>query len=83
MKIQLRTVCPEIFGKMPNGSYEVPEGCSVLEALECCTAQYEGDDLMRDSIGKVVFMINGKHASASDILKENDILMALRPVYGG
>ncbi|MBR4953535.1 MAG: MoaD/ThiS family protein [Oscillospiraceae bacterium] len=83
MKIQLKLVCPEIFGAMPSGQYEVPENCTAQEALECCAAQYEGDDIMRDSIGRVVYMINGKHVSPNRTVSENDMLMVLRPVFGG
>lgn len=83
MKIQLRTVCPEIFGAMPNGQYEVPENCTAQEALKCCAAQYGGNDIMRENLDRVVFMLNGRHISADCKLGENDMLMALRPVSGG
>ncbi len=83
MKIQLKLVCPEIFGAMPNGQYEVPENCTAQEALECCAAQYDGDDIMRESIHRVVYMLNGKHISPDRTVSESDMLMVLRPVSGG
>lgn len=81
--IKLKLVCSEIFGAMPGGEYTLPEAMSAREALECCVAQYDGEEVLREYIHRVVFMLNGKHISPDTMVSEGDMLFVLRPVVGG
>ena len=83
MKIYLKTVCQEVFGKLPNGDYTVPDGSDARSALHACVAQYDGGDVLYDCIDHVVYMCNGKHITPETALSEGDRLMVLRPVHGG
>lgn len=83
MKIYLKTLCQEVFGKLPDGEYEVPEGCDARCALLSCIDQYGGDDVLHSCIDHIIYMCNGKHISPETVLCDNDRLMVLRPVRGG
>ncbi len=83
MTIKLRLICPEIFGAMPGGDYDVPDSCTAREALHKCVEQYPGRDVQTESLDRVILMLNGKHISPDSPLSEGDSLMVLRPVYGG
>ena len=83
MKITLKPICQEILGAMPGGSYDVPEQSTARDALLHCIAQYGGSDVLEDCVCHIVYMRNGKHCSPDEVLAEGDLLMALRPVYGG
>ena len=83
MKISLKTICPEILGALPNGEYEVPDGCDAKSALLSCVAQYGGTDVKHDCLDHVIYMRGGQHITPDCVLSEGDRLMALRPVHGG
>lgn len=83
MTIHLRVICQEVFGALPNGDYDVPDGSNARSALLACVAQYQGDDILLDCIDHVVYMCNNKHISPETVLSEGDRLMVLRPVHGG
>ena len=83
MTIRLKTVCPEQLGALPNGPYEVPEGCSALEALSACMAAAEVPPLPSVQLKKLVYMRNSRHVKPEEPLSPGDRLMVLRPLTGG
>ncbi len=83
MTIRLKTVCPEQIGELPDGTYEVPEGCSAAEALQVCMAARGLVTLSPDREAQLIFMRNNKHIQPETPLSESDRLMVLRPLFGG
>ena len=83
MTIQLKTVCPEIIGKVPRGEYAVDEGLTALQALVSCLNS-QGMPVPEEArLLKLMYVINNQHVKADAPLKEGDKLMVLRPVIGG
>ena len=83
MTIRLKTVCPERLGELPNGAYEVPEGCTALEALTACMAAAECPPLPAAQLEELVYMRSGRHVKPDEPLSAGDRLMVLRPLTGG
>lgn len=83
MKIILKTICPEIVGALPNGEYEVPDGCGARDALMHCIAQYGGSDVKHDCLDHIIYMCGGRHIQPDHVLQDGERLMALRPAHGG
>lgn len=83
MRITLKAICPEILGALPNGEYEVPDGCDAKSALLRCIEHYGGADVRADCVDHVVYMCGGRRIAPDHVLRENDRLMVLRPLYGG
>ena len=82
MRIHLKTICPEILGGIPSDWYEIDDGLAAEEALKACISAC-GQKLDDDILSRLVLMKNGKHISHETPLNDGDMLMALRPVYGG
>lgn len=82
MRIELKAVCQETLGELPGGSYEVPEQCSALTALEHCLSCH-GKEIERERLSGLLFMRNGRHIPSDTCLTEGDRLTVLRPMYGG
>ena len=83
MTIRLKTVCPERLGELPNGEYEVPEGCAALEALAACIAAAGLPPLPAAQLEELVYMRNSRHVKPDEPLSAGDRLMVLRPLTGG
>ena len=83
MTIRLKTVCPEQLGSLPDGEYEVPAGCTALEALAACMAAAGVSPLPAAQLEKLVYMRNSRHVKPSEPLSDGDRLMVLRPLTGG
>lgn len=83
MTIQLKTICGEFVGELPNGSYEVPDGSTALETLEFCIRLHAERTVPADRLARLMFMRGGKHISPDTALVEGDHLTVLRPLYGG
>ena len=83
MTIRLKTVCPEFLGALPDGEYEVPTGCTALEALAACMTAAELPPLPETRPEKLVYMCNGRHVKPDAPLSAGDRLMVLRPLTGG
>ena len=83
MTIRLKTVCPEQIGELPNGAYEVPAGCTALEALTECMTAAELPLPPQAQLEKLVYMRNSRHVKPSEPLSDGDRLMVLRPLTGG
>jgi sulfur carrier protein ThiS len=83
MTIRLKTVCPEFLGALPDGEYEVPEGCTALEALTACMAAAEFEPLPGTQLHKLIYMRNSRHVKPTESLCAGDRLMVLRPLTGG
>ena len=77
MTIALKLLCREMFGELPDGDYEVPEGATAAEALAFC-AGVPGETAQR-----VMFMCCGKHIRPETVLADGDRLLVLRPLRGG
>ena len=77
MTISLKLLCRDMFGELPDGDYEVPDGVCAAEALACCAA------LPRKQAEGVMFMCNGKHIRPETLLTDGDRLLVLRPLRGG
>ena len=83
MTIRLKTVCPEQLGELPNGAYEVPEGCSAVQALSACMAAAEVPPLPETQLKKLIYLRNSTHIKPDEPLCAGDRLMVLRPLTGG
>ena len=83
MTIRLKTVCPEQLGRLPDGDYEVPEGCTALEALSACRASAALPPLPEGQLEKLIYMRNSRHIKPDEPLCAGDRLMVLRPLVGG
>jgi molybdopterin converting factor small subunit len=83
MNIRLKTVCPEQLGRLPDGEYEVPDGCTALQALIACMAAAEAPTLPAAQLEKLVYMRNSRHVKPDEPLTAGDRLMVLRPLTGG
>ena len=58
MNIKLKTVCPEIIGRLPNGEYDVAEGSSALKAL-ALALESQGMPVPEDEqLVKLMYVIN-------------------------
>ncbi len=83
MRIHIKTICPEIVGDFQSGWYEINDGVSPVEALKSALIDSKSKIIDDEVLSKLVYMKNGKHISPNHILSDGDMLMALRPVYGG
>lgn len=83
MNIRLKTVCPERLGELPDGEYDVPEGCTALEGLAACVAAAALPPLPTAQLEKLVYMRNSRHVKPSEPLSAGDRLTVLRPLTGG
>ena len=77
MAVSLRLLCRETVGELPDGDYEVPDGSTAAEVLQCCAA------LTRERAEGMMFMRNGKHIRPDTVLSDGDTLRVLRPLRGG
>ena len=83
MTITLKTVCPEIIGRIPNGEYTVADGATALSALCSCLESQGMPVPEEDKLAKLFYVINNHHEKKDTLLQEGDKLMVLRPVIGG
>jgi len=83
MTIRLKTVCPEFLGQLPDGEYEVAEGCAAAQALTACMEQAGLASLPEAQRTKLLYMRNGRHVKPSEPLCAGDRLTVLRPLTGG
>ena len=83
MTIQLKTVCPEQIGELPNGAYEVPDGSTAAEALQACMRAAGLEPLPPEREEKLLFLRNSQHIRPETPLQDGDRLMILRPLTGG
>ena len=83
MTIRLKTVCPEQVGPLPDGEYEVADGCTAAQALRACMAAAGLPPLPQEQLAKLLFMRNSRHVKADEPICAGDRLMVLRPLVGG
>lgn len=83
MNINLKTVCPEIIGRIPNGSYDVADGSSALTALALCIESQGLPVPEEEKLTRLLYVINNHQVKADAPLQDGDKLMVLRPVIGG
>ena len=77
MTVALKLLCREMFGELPDGDYEVPEGVTAAEALAFCAG------VPGEAAERVMFMCSGKHIRPETVLADGDRLLVLRPLRGG
>lgn len=82
MRVKVRFVCPELFGTLPNGLYEVPDGSTIRECTECCAAA-GGVTLPEDWADQVIFLKDIKPALADDEAADGADIIVLRRILGG
>ena len=83
MNVTLKTVCPEIIGRLPNGEYDVADGSSALKALALALESKGMPVPEEEKLAKLMYVINNRSAKWDVILQDGDKLMVLRPVIGG
>ena len=83
MIIHLKTVCPEIIGRIPNGEYSVKDGATALQALCQCLKEEGMTVPEEEQLTRLLYVVNQHHEKSDIILHEGDRLMVLRPVIGG
>ena len=83
MNIKLKTVCPEIIGRLPNGEYDVADGSSALKALALALESQGMPVPEEEQLAKLMYVINNHSAKWDVVLQDGDKLMVLRPVIGG
>ena len=83
MTIRLKTVCPEQIGPLPDGEYEVPDGCTAEQALLACLETCGLPPPSQEQISHLLFLQNHRHVRPEDPLSAGDRLMVLRPLTGG
>ena len=83
MKIRLKTVCPEQLGHLPDGAYEVADGCTAQEALRACMESAGLQAASPETLSRLIYLRNSSHIQPDDPLSEGDRLMVLRPLTGG
>lgn len=80
MKVTIKFICREMVGDKPGGDYELPEGCSIAEALERLNTE---GTFVKDYLNFMIFMVNSKPAQSDRVLCDGDTLMVLRRIIGG
>lgn len=83
MKLRLKTVCPEQLGPLPDGEYEVTDGCAAAQALRECAAAAGLADPAPETLARLLYMRNRRHVSPDTPLSDGDSLTVLRPLVGG
>lgn len=82
MKIEVKLHCKDITGEMREGIYELPDQCTVDEALAAVFSE-AGKTLTENIQHSLVFMVNGKPAVGSMVLNDGDKLRVLFKILGG
>jgi len=83
MEINVRfACCEEYLGKIENGRYEMPENCTIDEALKYFEKilQRKFTENLPDHLA---FLVDGKAAQYDQKLTQNSTLIILRKIYGG
>ena len=83
MTIRLKTVCPEQVGELPNGEYQVADGCGAAQALIACMISAGLPPLPQPQLEKLIYMRNNRQIKPEETLCEGDRLTVLRPLTGG
>lgn len=83
MVIQLKTVCPEIIGQLPNGEYQVASGVTVGQALRSCLESQGMTIPKEEQLSSLLYVVNHQLTKPDALLEDGDRLMVLRPVRGG
>ena len=83
MTIRLKTVCPELLGRLPDGEYAVTDGCAALQALRECMEAAGFPPLPPAQMAQLLYMCNSRHIKPETPLGAGDRLTVLRPLTGG
>ena len=83
MTIQLKTVCPEIIGRIPNGEYNVRDGSTAGEALCFCLESRGMEIPEKERLSTLRYAVNHHFTQPDTVLKDGDKLMVLRALTGG
>lgn len=82
MRVNMRFVCPGLFDGVPNGVYEVQEGCSIFECVEYC-AQKHGLTLSEDWQSKVLFFRDNRPVQKDESITEGSDIIIVHRIMGG
>ncbi|MDO4528772.1 MAG: hypothetical protein Q4B55_00010 [Lachnospiraceae bacterium] len=83
MIIHLKTVCPEIIGRIPNGEYIVRDGATAQQALYHCLESKGMNIPGAEQLSNLLYVVNHHQEKPDIVLNDGDRLMVLRPVRGG
>ena len=83
MIIHLKTVCPEIIGRIPNAEYKVEDNVTARQALCACLDSLGMAVPEKEQLSGLLYVVNHKLMTADTPLNEGDKLMVLRPARGG
>ena len=83
MIIHLKTVCPEIIGRIPNGEYMVRDGSTAQQALCQCLESKGMNVPEEEQLSNLLYVVNHHQEKSDIVINDGDRLMVLRPVRGG
>lgn len=81
MVVTARFMCPELVGALKSGPYDVPEGSCPAEVLAHVRRQAGLGE--KNLIENMMFLRNGRPATADTVLQDGDQVFFLRKLYGG
>ena len=82
MRVKMHFVCPEIFGTLPNGSYDFPDGGTIQDCTERCALEH-GSKLPDGWFDRVLFMKDNKPARKDDTAEDGSYIIVTRMILGG
>ena len=83
MIIHLKTVCPEIIGRIPNGEYMVSDGSTAQQALCQCLESKGMSVPKEEQLTNLLYVVNHHQEKSDIVINDGDRLMVLRPFRGG
>ena len=82
MDVNIKFRTGDILKGIRNGSYSVPDGCTVQEAMDC--AIVENSLVLSDHDREYLFALaNNRQAKWDDLLNDGDSLWILFKILGG
>ena len=82
MQVEAKFICAEIVGPLRDGAYEIPEGATVSDLLECCRAECPNSHPISWA-SQLMFLKNGMQAQMDTQLSPGDKVHFLRKIFGG
>jgi len=82
LQVEAKFICPEIVGPLRDGAYEIPEGATVSDLLECCRGECP-DRPAKSGADQLMFLKNGMQAQLNTQLSPGDKVHFLRKIFGG
>ena len=82
MQVEAKFICAEIVGPLKDGAYDIPEGSTISDFLECCRAECP-DRPQKSGADQLMFLKNGVQAQLNTPLSSGDKVHFLRKIFGG